>query len=84
MTLKELQELFAAQDDDADLDKTCEILDNHYQRVLEQLALLKRTNVTSSARSDFIMTFEPPRRTIQRCRIGTTIGIATFNLVDFL
>lgn len=42
MTLKELQELFAAQDDDADLDKTCDILDNHYQRVLEQLALLKK------------------------------------------
>ena len=33
MTLKELQELFAAQDDDADLDKTCDILDNHYQRL---------------------------------------------------
>ncbi|GAD17127.1 merR family transcriptional regulator [Lentilactobacillus otakiensis DSM 19908 = JCM 15040] len=42
MTLKELQELFEAQDDDANLDKTCEILDNHYQRVLEQLALLEK------------------------------------------
>lgn len=42
MTLKESQELFDAQDDDADLDKTCAILDNHYKRVLEQLALLKK------------------------------------------
>lgn len=42
MTLKELQELFEAQDNDNDLTKTCEILDNHYERVLEQLAQLKK------------------------------------------
>ncbi|APR07043.1 MerR family transcriptional regulator [Lentilactobacillus parabuchneri] len=42
MTLKELQELFQAQADDSGLDKTCEILDIHYQRVLDQLTLLKK------------------------------------------